>query len=255
LSTAREKERGAFEWPGFPQGIAHLVFTPMKTTSSSVPRIPATIVRAVTAIFAGSRLHAKQIESVAHAIVGAMAAPRAGVAAVGRAAAALRCKPAKHGIKQVDRFLSNRNIDDLDLVRQYVAFVVADRRHVVLTMDWTEYGLHGQNRLAINLVTRHGRTTPLLWKTVPSAELKGQMSHQEVGLLGVLKSVLPASVKQVILLADRGFGDVDLYDHIQDLGFDFVIRFRGCITVTAPDGRSAPASGWVPFGWTGPAHP
>lgn len=205
----------------------------------------ATLARAVTTMFAGSKLHAKQIESVAHAIVGAMATPTAGVAALGRSAAAVRCKDAKHGIKQVDRMLSNRKIDDLDLVRQQVAFVVGSRREVVLTLDWTEYGLHGQNRLAINLVTRHGRATPLLWKTVPSADLKGQMAHQEVGLLRILKAVLPSSVKQVIIVADRGFGDVDLYDNIRELGFDFVIRFRGVITVTAPGGRAAPASDWV----------
>jgi DDE family transposase len=170
------------------------------------------------------------------------------VAAVGRAAAAARGKDAKHGIKQVDRFLSNRKIDDLDLVRQQVAFVVGSRRRIVVTLDWTEYGLHGQHRLAINLVTRHGRATPLLWKTVPSAELKGQMAHQEAGLLRILRAVLSASVEQVIILADRGFGNVDLYDHIQELGFDFVIRFRGVITVTAPDGRTAAASQWVPLG-------
>lgn len=205
----------------------------------------ATLARAVTTMFAGSKLHAKQIESVAHAIVGAMATPTAGVAALGRSAAAVRCKDAKHGIKQVDRMLSNRKIDDLDLVQQQVAFVVGSRREVVLTLDWTEYGLHGQNRLAINLVTRHGRATPLLWKTVPSADLKGQMAHQEVGLLRILKAVLPSSVKQVIIVADRGFGDVDLYDNIRELGFDFVIRFRGVITVTAPGGRAAPASDWV----------
>lgn len=220
----------------------------MTTTNSNVPRIPASIVRAVTAMFAGSKLHAKQIQSVAHAIVGAMASPNAGVAAVGRSAAAVRRKSAKHGIKQVDRLLSNDNIDDLDLVRAHVAFVVGNRSSIVATLDWTEYGLHGQNRLAINLVTRHGRATPLLWKTVPSAELKGQMSHIEKGLLGILKAVLPDSVKQVIILADRGFGDVDLYDHIKELDFDFVIRFRGVITVTAPGGRSAPASEWVPLG-------
>jgi hypothetical protein len=222
-----------------------------KQTTNAAP-MASTIVRAVTAMFAGSKLHAKQIESVAHAIVGAMAAPNASVAALGASAAALRFKHAKHGIKQVDRFLSNRKIDDLDLVREQVAFVVGSRRCIVVTMDWTEYGLHGQNRLAINLVTRHGRATPLLWKTVPSAELKGQMAHQEVGLLGVLKSVLPASVKKVIVLADRGFGKVDLYDHILDLDFDFVIRFRGDVTVTAPDGNAAPASAWVPLG--GRAH-
>jgi Transposase DDE domain len=220
----------------------------MNTTSTRVPGIHATIARTVTAMFAGTKLHAKQIESVSQAVLGAMMSPSAGVSAVGRAAAAARGKEAKHGIKQVDRFLSNRKVDDLDLVRQQVAFVVGSRSRIVLTMDWTEYGLHGQNRLAINLVTRHGRATPLIWKTVPSAELKGQMAHQEVGLLRILKAVLPASVKQVIILADRGFGDVDLYDHIQELGFDFVIRFRGVILVTAPDGHTAPASGWVPLG-------
>lgn len=217
-------------------------------TSTSVPRIHATIARAVTAMFAGTELHAKQIESIAHAVIGATTSPSAGVSAVGRAAAAVRHKDAKHGIKQVDRLLSNRKIDDLDLFRQHVAFVIGARRSIVVTMDWTEYGLHGLNRLAINLVTRHGRATPLISKTVPTAHLKGQMSHQETGLLGVLRSVLPESVKQVIVLADRGFGNVDLYDHIQQLGFDFVIRFRGVITVTAPDGRSAPAAQWVPLG-------
>lgn len=220
----------------------------MRTQRTNGPMIYATITRTVTAMFAGTRLHAKQIESVVHAVLGALTAPNAGVSAVGRAAAAARDKSAKHGIKQVDRFLSNRKIDDLDLVCQHVAFVVGSRSRVVVTMDWTEYGLHGQNRLAINLVTRHGRATPLLWKTVPSAELKGQMAHQEAGLLQVLKTVLPASVKQVIILADRGFGNVDLYDHIQELGFDFVIRFRGVITVIAPDGRTAPAKDWVPLG-------
>lgn len=219
----------------------------MKSTSPN-SRVPQTITRAVTAMFAGTDLHAKQIESITHTVLGALTSPSAGVSAVGRAAATVRHKDAKHGIKQVDRFLSNRKIDDLDVVRQQVAFVVGNRSRIVLTFDWTEYGLHGQNRLAINLVTRHGRATPLLCKTIPSAQLKGQMSHQEVGLLGVLKSLLPASVKQVIILADRGFGDVDLYDNIVELKFDFVIRFRGVITVTAPDGRSAPASDWVPLG-------
>lgn len=219
-----------------------------RTTTSIPPPIASTISRAVTAMFAGTNLHAKQIESIAHAVIGAMTSPSAGVSAVGRAAAATRNKDAKHGIKQVDRLLSNRKIDDLNLIRQHVAFVVGDRSRIVVTLDWTEYGLHGQNRLAINLVTRHGRATPLLWKTLPSAQLKGQMSHQEVGLLRVLKSVLPELVEQVIILADRGFGDVDLYDDIQELGFDFVIRFRGVINVTAPDGRSAPASEWVPLG-------
>jgi Transposase DDE domain len=42
-----------------------------------------------------------------------------------------------------------------------------------------------------------------------------------------MKEVLPNDV-HVTVLADRGFGDTKLYDFLHtDLGFDFVIRFRG----------------------------
>ena len=225
-----------------------MIMVGVKQNTNTEPKNCQVIVRAVTAMFAGSKLHAKQIKSVAHAVLGAMAAPNAGVAALGRSAAKVREKKAKHGIKQVDRLLSNDKIDDLDLARAHVAFVVGQRRSIVVTMDWTEYGLHGQNRLAINMVTKHGRATPLLWKTVPSANLKGQMSHIETGVLKVLKAILPVPTKEVIVLADRGFGNTNLYDDIIELGFDFVIRFRGCIHVAAPDGRSAPAAEWVPAG-------
>ena len=109
----------------------------MQNTTSTLPCTPQVIVRAVTAMFAGSDLHAKQIESVAHAILGAMATPSAGVASLGRAASAIRLKHAKHGIKQVDRMLSNDKIDDLDLARAHVAFVVGQRNSIVVTMDWT----------------------------------------------------------------------------------------------------------------------
>lgn len=219
-----------------------------KPKTKPTPLVPQLVDRTVREMFADSDLHAKQIESLTHAIIGAVATTVAGVASIGRAAAGFRGKDDKHGIKQFDRLLSNRKIDDADLARQHMAFAIGQRRRVVLSLDWTEYGLWGQNRLAINVVTRHGRATPLLCKTVPSAELKGQMSHIETGLLRVLQGMLPPSVKEVIIVADRGFGNVDLYEAIQALGFHFVIRFRGCIHVTAPDGRSAPAASWVPAG-------
>jgi hypothetical protein len=39
----------------------------------------------------------------------------------------------------------------------------------------------------------------------------------------------------VTILADRGFGDQKLYELLKDqLGFDFVIRFRGVIMELAP---------------------
>ncbi|MDA8049891.1 MAG: hypothetical protein M0002_07790 [Rhodospirillales bacterium] len=59
---------------------------------------------------------------------------------------------------------------------------------------------------------------------------------------------MPADIK-VCIVADRGFGDQKLYRVLtEELKFDFVIRFRGNITVTAADGEVRTASGWVGHG-------
>ena len=209
---------------------------------------PSGVIRAVTAIFAGSRLHPKQVESIAHAVLGAMHADQAGVAKVGTAAARARGTNAKHGIKQFDRLLGNEKIVDEKALQAHVCFVVGSRARVVASLDWTEHAADGHNRIALHLVTRHGRATPLVWKTVTDAELTGRRNDHEDDLLILFKRLLPHTVREVIILADRGFADVKLYQLLRDeLRFHYVIRFRGCIAVQDPSiGKVARGSDWVP---------
>ncbi len=47
------------------------------------------------------------------------------------------------------------------------------------------------------------------------------------------------------ILADRGFGDVKLFEFLESLGFGYVIRFRGNVHVTAADGETRLAADWV----------
>jgi hypothetical protein len=49
----------------------------------------------------------------------------------------------------------------------------------------------------------------------------------------------------VTILADRGFGDVKLFEFLDSLGFQYVIRFRGNIQVSAADGETRLAADWV----------
>ncbi|MQA17658.1 MAG: transposase, partial [Pseudonocardiaceae bacterium] len=49
-----------------------------------------------------------------------------------------------------------------------------------------------------------------------------------------------------LVLADRGFGDQQLYEALTDLGFHFVIRFRGNVTVQSATGETRTAAAWVP---------
>ena len=47
------------------------------------------------------------------------------------------------------------------------------------------------------------------------------------------------------ILADRGFGDQKLFAFLGELGFGYVIPFRGNIGVTAEHGETKPAAAWV----------
>src|SRR5271155_2987268 len=107
---------------------------------------PATVTITVEKIFANSGLHAKQVLSIGHAVLGAVFAAQAGVANIGRAAAAARETNPKHGIKQFDALLSNGNIEDEKAQRAYVRFVVGARKQLVASLDWTEYDADGQHR-------------------------------------------------------------------------------------------------------------
>src|SRR4051794_20374512 len=97
----------------------------------------------------------------------------------------------------------------------------------------------------LSLITEHGRATPLLWLTVDKKTLKDRRNLHEDRLLVRLAAILPPHVK-VRIIADRGFGDHKLYRLLsQQLHFDYVIRFRGNISVTAADGETRTAAAWV----------
>jgi len=194
-------------------------------------------------VFAGD-LHAKRILSLANGTVGVMTAAALAVSLIGQALAAARGLFAKSAIKQVDRLLSNAGVAPWDLFGSWVREVVGSRREIVVAMDWTDFDADNQATLALHLVTRHGRATPLLWLSVDKDELKDQRNDFEDLCLSRLKTLLPEGVTATIL-ADRGFGDVKLFEFLKSLGFRYVIRFRANIHVTAADGETRLAADWV----------
>ena len=192
----------------------------------------------------GHELHAKRIDSLAGATLGVMASASLAVAVIGQALAQARGLVTKHAIKQVDRLLSNQNIDVWDSFARWVPHLIGARMEIVVAMDWTDFDRDGQATLALNLVTRHGRATPLLWLTVWKDELTEQRNDFEDACLVRLKQLVPAGCA-VTILADRGFGDHKLFKFLDDLGFGYVIRFRGNIHVTDATGETRAAAQWV----------
>ena len=192
----------------------------------------------------GDDLHAKRIDSLAGATLGVMQSASLAVAMIGQALALAKGSVTKHAIKQVDRMLSNNGIDVWDGFARWVPQQIGQRRDILVAMDWTEFDHDDQATLALHLVTGHGRATPLLWLSVWKDELKDRRNDFEDACLRRLAELVPAGCR-VCILADRGFGDQKLFAFLAQLGFGYVIRFRGNIHVTGTDGTTKPAAEWV----------
>lgn len=205
---------------------------------------PARVHEFVQGLFAED-MHAKRVLSLGNGVVGVMYAASLSVHAIGVGLAIAQELTAKHAVKQVDRLMSNTKLDVGEALCTWVPFIIGERQEVVIALDWTEFDADDQATLAAYLITNHGRATPLAWKTVKKSELKDARNDHEDALLLRLRKVIPRKVR-VTILADRGFGDQELYRFLTEIGWDYAIRFRGCIEVCDKSDEAKPAIDWLP---------
>ena len=193
----------------------------------------------------GLDMHAKRVESLSCATLGALQSCSLAVRLIGQGLAQAHELKQKHCIKQMDRLIGNPKFDVWALFADWVPYVVALRQEIVVAMDWTEFDSDGHSTIMLSLVTGHGRATPLIWKTVNKHLLKGERNNHENSVLERLKETLPEGCR-VTVLADRGFCDTGLYRYLKGvLHFDYVIRFRDNILVEDSKGQAQKALQWV----------
>jgi len=217
----------------------------MSSTKNVDVRVDPAYVKTFIQNLFNEDMHAARVLSLSNGVVGVLHAAALAIHAIGQAYAKVANIKPKSGVKQVDRLLSNAGLDMRVVLKPWVRFVVGVRKEIVVALDWTDFEKDDHTTLCAYLVTRHGRATPLVWKTVKKSTLKGTRNNHEYELVELLHEFIDADV-EVILLADRGFGDHKLYDLLQLLGWDFVIRFRGCIGVQSAAGETRAAEDWVP---------
>lgn len=90
--------------------------------------------------------------------------------------------------------------------------------------------------VVLGMQTGHGRSTPLVRKTIIRSELRDQRNGQEDDLLVLLASALPGKVR-ITVVVDRDIGGRKLYRFPGEIGFEYLIRFRGVISVEAEGGE------------------
>lgn len=190
-----------------------------------------------------AELHAKTLLSLHGAVLGTLHCAQAGVALIGRGLAFARGLAVKHATKQVDRLLSNPRLDPVELTPAWVAQVRAARSDIIVALDWTEFPQDGHSTLALSMITKGGRATPLLWRSVPTEDIQRIAAEDE--LVERLRAAVPDSVR-ITLLCDRGFGSQDFYGFLDALGINYIIRFKESTLVEDSDGQMRPAREYVP---------
>jgi hypothetical protein len=91
------------------------------------------------------------------------------------------------------------------------------------SMLWNQYCL-----IRLSVVYR-GRAVPLVWEVVEHGS--SSVPHTAyAALLDAVPPLLPAGVK-VVFLADRGFADTELLEHLRRLGWHFRIRLKANFSV------------------------
>lgn len=192
----------------------------------------------------GGNFHGKQILSLTNAVQGVTQSCSLALSMISAALASAQGLNQKHALKQIDRLFSNTKINLDVFFLCWVTYLIKAHLQIAVSLDWTEFAKDGHSTLTLNLITKHGRATPLFWKTYDCDIIKGHRGEYEEELLKKLHAFLPKTCRQVIVLADRGFGAIDFYKFITSLGFDFVIRFKGDTNMTVK-GVMRPAKEWL----------
>lgn len=226
---------------------------PAPVRRSTEPKHVGTVARAhamMDELF-GHDVHAQRLASLTDGVVGLVDAGQLSIHAIGRGLAAVHGLNDKHAVKQVDRLIGNEKVDVASLQAVWVRRVMGGHAEAFVNLDWTEFGGDKHSMLVLSLQTAHGRSMPLMWKTVETTALKGQRNDHEDDLLVRFREALGASdvSVKVTIVADRGFADRKLYTFLKDdLGFDFIVRFRSVVHVTDADGTTRPAKELVSAG-------
>lgn len=198
----------------------------------------------VTRVF-GDELHQKRKGSLADAALGMIQSGSSLLHLMGSGLASAKGLVKKHATKQIDRLLSNPGIDIWDIARSWVPYVIGERKAITVILDWTSFADDDQWTLSLNLMTSHGRATPLMWKTILKTQLKHNRARFEDQLLSQLKEVLPIDVK-VTLIADRGFADQKFFSFLEnELHFNYVIRIKANTSIFNKEGVPKAAKEWL----------
>jgi hypothetical protein len=179
-------------------------------------------------VVATSRLLPSRSKALAVSVAAAIRCERPNLARVGRAMAGPIT--AKGAIKRAWRFACNERIEVADGMAEVINELVRKRKErPLVNFDWTEFRRFHTLMAAACI---KGRSVPPVWASSPEWKLLRSQNSPEEGLLRLLRTLIPESVR-VVIPADRGLGRAEGAAVCQELGFKPVVRIEPDVTVTS----------------------
>ena len=173
-----------------------------------------------------AKLLPSQSATLAALVAAAIRVERPNLATVGRQMAGPTT--AKSAIKRFWRFTDNHRVEVADAMAGIIDRLVRKcKKRLIVSLDWTEVRDFHTLMAAAAI---GGRAVPLLWASDPEGKLRRSQNSLEEGLLRLLRTLIPASLK-VVILADRGFGRAEWAAVCQELGFGYLVRIKPQVTI------------------------
>lgn len=168
-------------------------------------------------------------KTLAALVASAMQMRGVGVLALGRAMAG--AVGAKHCIKRVWRFLRNDQVECEAVAAALLRRLAPCRGPIVVLVDWTDLSPFMQLVFAL---PRSGRSLPFLCRTIAKKAGSGSMVEAEEAALAALERICPPG-RQLVLVADRGFGHTRWLESVKNRGWSYVQRLSGRLYVEKYD--------------------
>ncbi len=128
---------------------------------------------------------------------------------------------AKHNIKRVSRFLGNESFEGIAIAQAIVNAFAPTGVPVQVLVDWTDVP---NGKLLVFALPCNGRSLAFFVRAVAKNVGEGGLIQAENDGLCILRNIMGPD-REVIVIADRGFGNQRWLGAVRAQGFHFVQRF------------------------------
>jgi hypothetical protein len=140
----------------------------------------------------------------------------------------------RNALQRLERFLNNKAVQPTEWYKGVAKAILSNwkDREIELILDQTDLG--GRFPLLFVALAYRKRAIPILWCLLPHAGCSGVEEQKK--LLTQVAVLLPSGAR-IVLMADREYGSVGLFEFLATQGWFFVIRMKKDVWLRMACGR------------------